>query len=69
MTDMPPEAPSAAPARKPTNPVRQVWMVLRRRGLQRLPAGEVADAIADGKGRRANDRDLAVAGITHTEED
>lgn len=40
-----------------------VWIVTRAEGLQQVPTGQVDSKISDGKGRRATDRDLAVAGI------
>lgn len=53
MTEPKPTAKAAAP----------VWVVLIGTGLVRIPAADVAGALADESGRLATDRDLEIAGI------
>ena len=48
-------------------PTRPVWVVIRGEGLKRVAASEFAAAVADGRGRRATDRDLEIAGIARDE--
>lgn len=45
---------------KPTEPV---WVVVKGEGLKRVAPGAFAAAVADGRGRRATDRDLEIAAV------
>ncbi len=40
-----------------------VWIVTRAKGIHQVPTSQVDGKISNGKGRRADDKDLHIAGI------
>lgn len=46
-----------------------VWIVTKADGIHQVPTSHVDGKISNGKGRRATDRDLAIAGITGAPEE
>lgn len=54
---------------KPGPKPRLVWIVTPKAGLHRVNASAVDGAISNDKGRRATERDLAIAGVTDAQED
>lgn len=51
-------------SRKGGSKIKPVWIVTKGEGLHQVATSAVDAAISNGKGRRATDRDLAIAGVT-----
>ncbi|WP_312595682.1 hypothetical protein [Brevundimonas sp.] len=62
--DTQPDAPN-----KPGPKPRLVWIVTPEAGLHQVNASAVDGAISNDKGRRATERDLAIAGVIDAQED
>ena len=54
---------------KPGPKPKLVWIVTSEAGLHQVNASAVDGAISNDKGRRATERDLAIAGVTDAQED
>lgn len=54
---------------KPGPKPKMVWIVTPEAGLHQVNASAVDGAIPNNKGRRATERDLAIAGVTDAQED
>lgn len=54
---------------KPGPKPKRVWIVTPEAGLHQVNASAVDGAISNDKGRRATERDLAIAGVTDAQED
>ena len=54
---------------KPGPKPKLVWIVTPEAGLHQVNASAVDGAISNDKGRRATERDLAIAGVTDAQED
>ena len=54
---------------KPGPRPKLVWIVTAEAGLHQVNASAVDGAISNDKGRRATERDLAIAGVTDALED
>lgn len=71
-TDSLAQAPAAAPhpldhdgdGHKGGSKIKPVWIVTKTDGLHQVATSAVDGAISNGKGRRATERDLAIAGVT-----
>ena len=50
--------------RKGGSKPKLVWVVTEADGIHQVPTSQVDAKISNGKGRRATDRDLAIAGIS-----
>ena len=50
--------------RKGGSKIKPVWIVTKADGLHQVATSAVDAAISNGKGRRATERDLAIAGVT-----
>ena len=54
---------------KPGPKPKLEWIVTPEDGLHQVNASAVDGAISNDKGRRATERDLAIAGVTDAQED
>ena len=57
------------PKSKPGPKPKLEWIVTPEAGLHQVNASAVEGAISNDKGRRATERDLAIAGVTDAQED
>ena len=55
--------------RKGGSKIKPVWIVTKENGLHQVATSAVDAAISNEKGRRATERDLAIAGVTGAPEE